>query len=493
MSFDLRSLLFAWSVAALGFVVGTAAAAAQITASPTRAPEASVGIDGRWEGKLGPSALRLVLDITKTSDGLYFGALTSVDQGGSRIPIDRISVTDDSMQFEIRSLRVTYAGSMTPDKTRLVGTWTQGGRGRLEFTRATDTPPPEPKPTASSLFGVAATLSVPVEPQPFAANGKQHLAYELHVMNHSGVEMLLTRLEVVDEAATMARWEGAELHAIVAQRRANVADNRAIPAGGWAIIYVWVTIDSATRPPAMLRHRVTVGGRILEGAVPVVAARPIVVGPPLRGGDWTAANGPANTGGHHRRALVPIGGRAFIAQRFAIDWTKVGPTGQLFAGDQKDNRSYFGYGAEVIAVADAVVESVKDGIPENIPGGQQLRSADAGDTLRAVAMTLETVGGNFVILNLGGDRYAFYGHLMPGSLRVKAGDRVRRGDVIGLLGNSGNSTGPHLHFHISNAHTALAAEGLPYAIDSWEWMRVPNSWDRRTNEIPMLNARVRFR
>ena len=68
-----------------------------------------------------------------------------------------------------------------------------------------------------------------------------------------------------------------------------------------------------------------------------------------------------------------------------------------------------------------------------------------------VPITLETVGGNNVIMEIGDGLYAFYAHLQPGSLRVKVGDKVRRGQVLGLLGNSGNSSEPHLHFHICNA------------------------------------------
>ncbi|MGD2153223.1 MAG: M23 family metallopeptidase, partial [Gemmatimonadales bacterium] len=213
-----------------------------------------------------------------------------------------------------------------------------------------------------SLFGVPVDMTVPVAPRPFAGNGEQHLAYEIYLRNHSGVEMLLTRLEVLDDGATLDGWEGADLHAIVAQRRPNVTDTRTIPPGGWAI--------------------------------------------------------------------VPIGGKPFIAQRYAIDWAKLGRDRTLFEGDRNENGSYFGYGAEVLAVADALVESVKDGIPENVPGSTTLRGVHEGDTLRAVAMTLDTIGGNYVILDLGDSRYAFYGHLMPGSLRVKPGDRVRRRQVI---------------------------------------------------------------
>jgi hypothetical protein len=453
---------------------------------------APAGFDGRWEGQLGTSALRLAIDIAKTTDGLYFGTLTSIDQGGSRFLIDRIAVTDDSLRLEISSAGATYLGVLSPDRMRLVGTWTQGGLARLELTRTPAPPPAEPIANVYSLFGVAAEVAIPVRPMVFAGAGKQHLVYELHVANHSGVEMFLTRLAILDDDdAVLGRWEGAELHAIVAQRKSNVTDNRAIPAGGWAIVHVWVTIDSAAPSPRLLRHRLTVEDRTLEGTVSVADGKPLVVGPPLYGGDWIASNGPANSGARHRRALVPIDGRTFIAQRFAIDWAKVDARGRLFEGDRADNRSYFGYGAEVLAVANGIVESVKDGIPENAPGGPRLRSADDGNTLRAVPMTLETVGGNHVIINIGQGHHAFYGHLVPGSVRVRPGDRVSRGAVIGLLGNSGNSTGPHLHFHIADGNHVLAAEGLPYVIDSWEVMRV-GTWERRTNELPMQNARVRF-
>jgi murein DD-endopeptidase MepM/ murein hydrolase activator NlpD len=351
--------------------------------------------------------------------------------------------------------------------------------------------PNQPEPNVYSLFGVAADMTVPVAPIPFPGAGERHLAYEIHIRNHSAVEMVLERLEVLHDGATLAGWEGADLQAIVAQRRPDVTDNRAIPPGGWAIVYVWVTTDPAASLLTVLRHRLTVDARTVEGKVPVVAGNPIVIGPPLRGAEWLAANGPGNNA-VHRRAIVPIGGQAFISQRYAIDWARLGRDGSLFEGDRNNNGSYFGYGVEVLAVADGRVDSVKDGIPENVPGSPRLKEMSEGDTLRAVPMTLETIGGNYVILDLGESRYAFYGHLMPGSLRVEPGDRVRRGVVIGRLGNSGNSTGPHLHFHLSDRNQPLAAEGLPYVIDSWELIRAPDRWERRTNEIPMRDARVRF-
>ncbi len=451
----------------------------------------TMGFEGRWEGRLGASDLLLVLDLTKTVDGLYFGILTSVDQGNAMLSIDCVQVNGDSIRFEVPSAGAAYVAEMNRDKTNLVGTWIQRGRARLEFSRTEKPPEPKPEPNAYSLFGVAADISVPVPPTPVLGNGERHLAYEIHIRNHSGVEMLLTRLDVLDGETALGSWNGGGLHAIVGQRRSNVPDNRLLPPGGWALAYVWVAMDTTVSQPSVLRHRLTVGDRTLEGTVHVVGEDPIVVGPPLRGGIWFAANGPGNDAGH-RRALVPIAGQAFVAQRYAIDWAKLGPTGRLYDGDRGANESYFGYGEEVLAVADGTIESVRDGIPENVAGTASLRTSSEGDTLRAAAITLETVSGNHVVLNLGGGRYAFYGHLIPGSIRVKPGDRVRRGDVLGYLGNSGNSTGPHLHFHVSDGKGILGAEGIPYVIDSWESVGQQGEWVHHREELPMQDARVRF-
>ena len=124
-----------------------------------------------------------------------------------------------------------------------------------------------------------------------------------------------------------------------------------------------------------------------------------------------------------------------------------------------------------------------------------------GATSRAVPITLETVGGNYIILDLGNGRYAFYAHLQPGSLRVKTGDKVRRGQVLALVGNSGNSTEPHLHFHIADANSSLGSEGRPYGFPSFEvqgkgWGWKPTSpvspTEKRQNEMPVDTEVVRF-
>jgi murein DD-endopeptidase MepM/ murein hydrolase activator NlpD len=175
---------------------------------------------------------------------------------------------------------------------------------------------------------------------------------------------------------------------------------------------------------------------------------------------------------------------------------KLGDEGKPWHDDPKINSNWYSYGMEVLAAADGVVASIKDGIAENTPISPT----------RAVPITGDTIGGNTVVLALGNGAFAYYAHLQPGSVRVKPGDRVRRGQVLGLLGNSGNSNAPHLHFHISNDNS-LAGEGLPYVFDSFEVLGTAdydkvfeNGWrppagakvQKLVHEMPAENAAVRF-
>jgi murein DD-endopeptidase MepM/ murein hydrolase activator NlpD len=101
------------------------------------------------------------------------------------------------------------------------------------------------------------------------------------------------------------------------------------------------------------------------------------------------------------------------------------------------------------------VAKVIDGLPEQVPG------------VFPQGISPEEADGNSVILDLAGGNYALYAHFQPGSIRVEQGDRVERGDVLGLVGNSGNSLAPHLHFHVMSSPLPLASNGLPYEVDSF--------------------------
>jgi Peptidase family M23 len=316
---------------------------------------------------------------------------------------------------------------------------------------------------AQSPSAMPVDIIFPVAPIPFtASDGHTYLVYEATLTNldSRGRSLTLTRVDVMDDANSakpLASFAGDDLRRM--QLRPGVSDKTADPSviadGMQARLWMWVPSPSPV--PEALQHRFSfkVEGvdkeHFLDAvAIKVDARNPPVLGPALHGGNWGAANGPSNTSAH-RQALVTVDGHPRIGQRFAIDWIKFNDQGKLFSGDGKKNEDYFGFGEELLAAADGVVAATHDGVPENEPG-----------PVRAVPIDLETVAGNYVVLDLGQGLFAGYAHLQPGSLRVKKGDRVHKGDMLGKLGNTGNSDAPHLHFQVMDGPNIIIAEGLPY-------------------------------
>jgi murein DD-endopeptidase MepM/ murein hydrolase activator NlpD len=92
-----------------------------------------------------------------------------------------------------------------------------------------------------------------------------------------------------------------------------------------------------------------------------------------------------------------------------------------------------------------------------------------------LAKGANVIAGNYVKIDHGKDEYSFYAHLQPSSVRVHVGDQVKAGDVIGKLGSSGNSTEPHLHFHVCDAPDVLLCAGIPvnFSNITIQWADVP--------------------
>jgi len=236
--------------------------------------------------------------------------------------------------------------------------------------------------------------------------------------------------------------------------------------GTWLLLVHLTFASRAAVPRRLLHHFELLGSASPSASAPTVlsyTAAPLtpapppalVLGPPLAGKGWVAVNGCCEADGVHRRSAQPVNGRLVFAQRFASDWMRLDDHGRLVHGDPADVHSYAAYGADVLAVADGVVvetlNTLDDQLPPNLPDPKTI--------------TLENVEGNHVVLDLGHGVFAFYAHLQKGSVTVKPGERVTRGRVLGKLGNSGNSSAPHLHFHVMDGSSVLGSDGLPYVID----------------------------
>ena len=320
---------------------------------------------------------------------------------------------------------------------------------------------PETAPTSGPATLPKVELLAPVS--PIVQDGARHLVYELVVGNHDERALTLVSIALAgDGALAPQRFEGdalADMTLVLAADGEKLPTGTPIPPAGRAVVFLWQTLPIDGPLPRRLAHTVVVahvGDAPTTLAVPVAVddVPPPVLRPPLHGDGWFSVNAPKNTS-QHRRSVQRIDGKLYTAQRYALDFVRVrGPEGS-HSGDAKANASYFAYGEKVLAMADGVVLEVVDGIPENVPDPE----------LRAVTMTLTTLAGNAVVVDHGGGVYATYAHLIPGRIAVTKGQRVEVGAVLGRVGNSGNSTEPHLHLHVCDAPSLLACHGRPYAFD----------------------------
>ena len=159
-------------------------------------------------------------------------------------------------------------------------------------------------------------------------------------------------------------------------------------------------------------------------------------------GEWYVCNGGVTEDTSHSWDILP--------QRYAYDFFIADDEGSSFCGDRKDLSSYYCYGKEVLAPADGIVISVKDSFPD-------CRIMDHGQT----DPDTPDIGGNRIILQHSPSEYSALCHLMPQSVTVQPGQRVKRGDVIARCGNSGNTTEPHIHFQLQNTKHFYSCAGVP--------------------------------
>lgn len=324
-------------------------------------------------------------------------------------------------------------------------------------------------------------LSVLKEPTAAVVDGQNHFVYELVVENRTSKDLWLNELSAnggtlgngqVSKADLEKRFKllGTTNLETVQDWLAGPGPTPAVPrlvsAGRSALIYLQFEAALDVVPPSQIHHKLKMdwgsedSAFEMDHAVNIKTEAPLVLSSPFKGGLWFPFNPPGDESAH-RRSTQRFRGRHYIAQRFAIDWAKIGDDGFLIRPDSspQQNASYYGHSETVHAVADATVVDITDDLPENVPG----------DDSRAVTINMHTVAGNSVILDLGGGHFALYAHLQPGTTLVKKGDRVTRGQPLALLGNSGNSTGPHLHFHVCDGPSNLECQGVPYVFESFTY------------------------
>jgi hypothetical protein len=309
---------------------------------------------------------------------------------------------------------------------------------------------------------IASAVAAPI-PVP-ATDGKVHLAYELQLTNVFDQEVTLTSVDVRAADRTVLNLAADRL-AYWTRVMGNPTPTTKLGPAQSAAVWLDVSVAPGT-VPAELVHAIGVSlaqprpplfpATMTETVAPVAVQtrKPAVIAPPLVGSNWVDANSCCDMT-PHRMALNPLNGQLWAAERFAIDYVQLLPDLRLFNGDKTKPESYPGFGAEIHAVADGPVVAVLDGLPEQVPG-----ESPSG-------LPLEQYAGNHIVQDIGGGNYALYAHLKTGSIKTKVGDRLRSGQVIALLGNTGNTDGPHLHFHVMSSPDPLRSDGLPFMLSSF--------------------------
>ncbi len=294
------------------------------------------------------------------------------------------------------------------------------------------------------------------------SDGNYHLAYEILLTNASKAPWQLSAVNVLKQSGpspVIQKFSGKQIPKIFSDLSERSPTDKLGP-GQSGLLFLTLSFPDKSSIPREITHRFdfTHSGRLLSLGGPPTQVHlqdPILIGTPLKGKKWVAGDGCCQSH-RHVRAALPINGQLFLAQRYAIDWEQLSDTDQIFTGDPKLVESYQCYGKEVIAIADAkVVKAIDlyaDQVPGKLPDGIELDQAD----------------GNHVVLEIQPGVYALYAHLKKGSLLVRDGDRVQKGQVLAKIGNSGNTSEPHLHFHLMDSPSPLASNGLPYRLEQFD-------------------------
>jgi hypothetical protein len=309
------------------------------------------------------------------------------------------------------------------------------------------------------------------------ADGLIHLSYPAVFTNNTAYPVTLKSIEVVDPAGRnqptgtnqVVSMSGKDvtgqffLFSLPKRFETDLNYSSELGPGQAASVYFDVTYRDRASVPRCLSHRVAADLTLPTGEkteyvvtddpVPVAQRDPIILTPPLRGDGWVDGNGCCKQIGPHRGFFSAIDGALWPAEEFSIDFVRINAQGVGFTGDPNKVKSYFYYGDGVFAAgAGTVIEVVRD-LPDQVPNDP------------SIVTTVETAAGNHVIIDMSEGRYALYAHLQPNSPTVQVGDSVYQGQQLGLLGNSGNTTAPHLHFEIMDRPNTLKAHGLPFVFD----------------------------
>lgn len=361
-------------------------------------------------------------------------------------------------------------------------------------------PPPKFAPGAAGVGFTPVTNQLIEPPSPFmGSDGKRHLAFELLLTNMSPRQASVTKITVRAGSASGTVLENLDQAGVMANMTAvgdlALTTTSTIPSYSTDQLVLDAVVPGGSPVPTrlsttlMATFQAPLPGQppyvsifpdvVTENLppVPVSTTKPLLIPSPLSGGDWMSTNSCCDLS-PHRGAILGGGGLPASPERFAIDFIRIDGNGDLYRPDVPQSMTTnYSYGAQLLAVAPSTVVAIQDGMPDQPPG------------VNPTGYSLNQLGGNYVVLRLNAQVYALYGHLAPQSIKVQLGERLRTGQLVALLGNSGNSTAPHLHFQLMNGPGLLTSQGVPYEFRNFRVLALPNGQGTLTPVNPPMSVK----
>lgn len=344
-------------------------------------------------------------------------------------------------------------------------------------------------------------------PSVFSFQDSYYLTYEIDIksIHQNMIEIDSLSLINCDNKEVIKRYDKIDIPLVVYNQSNQPLKIRELNNDHSGLIYVWLVFEKNKKLPSFIRHSLSLGFKwskpqVIEWEIKVPEHSCLCLKKPfMKSGVFLAANGPS-ADSSHRRAVVPLPyKKKYLPQRFAIDWIKVDGDGYAFHKSGHENEDWVGYGIEVVSSCEGLVFQIKNGIPDNKPGQ------------RSLPINKDNALGNYVAVLAGINRIIVYAHLKPDSICVSHNQWVHAGELLGLLGNSGNSDAPHLHMHVTKGQDPLFSEGESYTFQQFELLGFNQSIysalsggsvfspltftpqnSAKTNELMIENSIVRF-
>jgi murein DD-endopeptidase MepM/ murein hydrolase activator NlpD len=347
--------------------------------------------------------------------------------------------------------------------------------------------PPAPPPDAYT------PILISIEGAPIAfkmTDARYHMVYEVRLTNATSTDQPIDRFQIKDQdrKESLLDLDPPGITQISAPGTCTLSAGY-LPPHDQCLLLIHISVDTLESIPKALAHTLY-RPPLPDGALqpePTITANVIlnnvVLGPPLADGRWLAYNGCCT--GSHRREIQSINNAWNLPERFAIDfYLMVAEVNRLAPEAGAPLLAYESFDRKALAVGDGTVVQISEKvIPDNPPG----IPAAPGPSPRPWDRY-----GNYVVirLNTPPDTYVLYGNLEFRKVLVRVGEPVHRGQVIGLVGNSGDSKYPHLHFEVINRKTdsLMGAQGIPFVFSSFELYGQAKHSDDSQAPAPTLEA-----